>query len=153
MLYEASPVNTLSSGGGASFLCHISLKLAVVMVVAVKVVVPLDSLEGLESRVAEHFGRAPYFALVELRGEEARVEFFENPRRWGRTPGAFVAEMRVDCVAVKGGIGVRALTLLRESRVRVLEVEGDRLGEVIEALKSGKYREYAGEGCPGRREF
>ncbi len=134
-------------------MCRISLKLAVVGVVAVKAVVPLDSLEGLESEVAEHFGRAPYFALVELRGGEARVEFFENPRRWGRAPGAYVAEMGVDCVVVKGGIGARALALLRESGVKVLEVEGGRLGEVVEALKSGRYREYAGEGCPGRREF
>jgi len=117
----------------------------------VKVIVPLDSLEELESRVAEHFGRAPYFALVELKGREARVEFLENPRRLGRPPGAYVAEMGIDYVVIKGGIGAKALALLRESGVKVLEVEGSKLMDVIEALKAGKYREYTGEGCPGKR--
>ena len=116
-----------------------------------KVMVPLEGGEGLKSRVSEHFGRAPYFAVIELRGSDIKVEFIENPRHLGYTPGQYAAASGVEYVIIKGGIGVKALQLLRESGVKVVETGGETLEDVIEELKSGKLREYVGEGCPGKR--
>ncbi|MEO2083687.1 MAG: NifB/NifX family molybdenum-iron cluster-binding protein, partial [Desulfurobacteriaceae bacterium] len=44
-----------------------------------KVAVPLESNSGLDSPVCEHFGRAPYFALITVKGGEVEVDIFENP--------------------------------------------------------------------------
>ncbi|RLG82166.1 MAG: hypothetical protein DRO39_09755 [Thermoprotei archaeon] len=115
-----------------------------------KVLVPLETREGLRSRISEHFGRAPYLALIELRDRDVKVEIVESPRALGYTLGQYAVASGVECVVIKGGIGVKALRLLREHGVRVLETSGLILEDVIEELKSGKLREYTGEGCPGR---
>ena len=116
-----------------------------------KVMVPLKSKEGLKSRISEHFGRAPYFAIIDLSGGDAKVEFIENPRRQGYAPGEYAVVSGVEYVVIKGGIGVRALQLLRRRGVRVIETSGEVLEDVIEELRAGKLREYVGEGCPGER--
>ena len=35
---------------------------------AQRIVIPVEDDSGLEAKVAQHFGRAPYFALIELNG-------------------------------------------------------------------------------------
>ena len=116
----------------------------------VKVMVPLGSVEGLKSRVSGHFGRAPYFAIIDLSGDDVKVDIIENPRGLGYTPGHYALVSGVNAIVVKGGIGTRALQLLSEGGVKVLEASGETLEEVIEDLKLGKLREYSGEGCPGK---
>ena len=116
-----------------------------------KVMVPLESREGLRSRISEHFGRAPYFAVIDLSGGDIKVDFIENPRSQGYTPGEYAVVSGAEYVVIKGGIGVKALQLLRERGVKVVETSGETLEDVIEELKSGKLREYVGEGCPGKR--
>ena len=34
-----------------------------------RIVIPVEDTSGLEAKVAQHFGRAPYFALIELNGK------------------------------------------------------------------------------------
>ena len=113
-----------------------------------KVMVPLESREGLRSRISEHFGRAPYFAVIDLSGGDIKVDFIENPRSQGYTPGEYAVVSGAEYVVIKGGIGVKALQLLRERGVKVVETSGETLEDVIEELKSGKLREYVG-GLPG----
>ena len=116
-----------------------------------RVMVPLESREGLRSRISEHYGRAPYFAVIDLSGGDVRVDFIENPRSQGYTPGEYAVVSGVEYVVIKGDIGVRALRLLRGRGIKVVETSGKILGDVIEELKSGGLREYVGEGCPGQR--
>jgi len=112
--------------------------------------VPLETREGLRSCVSEHFGKAPYFASIELRERDVKVEIIENPRTLGYTPGLYAVANGVECVVIRSGIGVKALRLLREHGIKVIETNKQVLEDVIEELKSGKLREYAGEGCSGR---
>jgi predicted Fe-Mo cluster-binding NifX family protein len=44
-----------------------------------RIAVPLENDLGLDASICEHFGRAPYFAIITIRGEEAEVGIFENP--------------------------------------------------------------------------
>jgi len=116
-----------------------------------RVMVPLLIREGPSSRISDHFGRAPYFALIELRNDDVKIEIIENPKTLGYTPAQYAIVSGVEYVVVKGGIGVKAIQLLRGHGIKIIETSGETLDEVIEELKSGKLREYIGEGCPGKR--
>ena len=45
-----------------------------------RIVIPVAGENGLDSRLAEHFGRAPYFAVVDLdeKGEVSKVEIVQG---------------------------------------------------------------------------
>ena len=122
------------------------------MVMSTKTMIPLETREGLSSRISEHFGRAPYFALIELKGDEINIEIIESPKALGYTPAQYAVARGVECIVVKGGIGAKALQLLRGHGIKIIETSGETLKEVIEELKSGKLHEYTGEGCPGRHQ-
>jgi len=114
--------------------------------------VPLETKEELRSRISEHFGRAPYFALIELGDRDVKVEIIENPRNLGYTPGQYVVAKGVECVVIKGDIGIKALQILREHGIKIIETSKLVLEDIIEELRSGKLREYKGKGCPGGRQ-
>jgi len=118
-------------------------------VVFTKVMVPLEVREGLKSRISEHFGRAPFFAIIDLSSSDVKVDFIENPRRLGYRPGEYALVRGVEYVVIRGGIGVKALELLRRHGIKVIEVSGETLEDTIKELKSGSFHEYVGEGCPG----
>ena len=67
---------------------------------------------GLESEVAHHFGRCPFFALVEVDQNEIQsVSVIDNPFYAGHQPGqvpGFIKEQNAD-VMLSGGMGGRAI--------------------------------------------
>jgi predicted Fe-Mo cluster-binding NifX family protein len=53
-----------------------------------KIAVSVETKDGLESIVAHHFGRCPYFALVEVEGcDVGGVEVIDNPYYGAHQPG------------------------------------------------------------------
>ena len=112
-----------------------------------RVVVPIEELRGLNSRLSNHFGRAPYYALIDLGSNE--VKYLRNPREEGVKPGEFFSGLGIDYVVVKGGVGRRALELLRGAGVEVLTTDVSTLGEVIECLRRGSLRRFEGPACGG----
>ena len=53
-----------------------------------RIAVSAQTNNGLESQVAQHFGRCPYFALVDLEGTEVKtVQVIANPFFNGHQPG------------------------------------------------------------------
>ena len=77
-----------------------------------KIAVSVETKQGLESAVAHHFGGSPYFAFVDVQGEDVSdVEVLANPYFDGHQPGqvpAFVHEQGAD-VILTGGMGARAI--------------------------------------------
>jgi len=120
------------------------------MVIFTKAMLPIEAEEGLKSRISEHFGRAPFFAIIEIRGSEVKLDFIKNPKRLGYTPGEYAVVSGIEYVVVKGGIGVKALEIMKKQGIKVVETHGEFLEDAIKELKSGEPKEYAGEGCPGR---
>ena len=115
-----------------------------------KVLVPLIELRGTDSRLSDHFGRAPYYALIHLEGGKVSIDYLENPRTKGIKPGEFFSKLGIDYVVVKGGIGARALNILRSVGTEVLITEADTLAEVIDELRKGTLRRFEGVPCGGR---
>ena len=79
-----------------------------------KIVVSSDSNRKLDSSVSHHFGRCPYFTVVDLvENEIINVESVDNPYFNGHSPGqvpAFIRSLDAD-VMLAGGMGRRAISI------------------------------------------
>jgi len=79
-----------------------------------KIVVSSDNNRKLDSSVSHHFGRCPYFTVVDLVDNEmSNVESVENPFFNSHSPGqvpAFIKELEAD-VMLAGGMGRRAISI------------------------------------------
>ena len=115
-----------------------------------RIIVPAASQEGLKANLAEHFGRAPYFAVVDLNdkrdvanvktvpnvGEHAGGMGYTHDHILGLQPNAIVVY----------GMGPRGLNTFQSAGVAVLRANANTVGEVITAYKDEKLQELT-EGC------
>ena len=77
-----------------------------------RIAISAENNNGLDSTVAQHFGRCPYFALVEIEENEIKgINVLENPffagHEVGQVPG-FINEQGAN-VMLSGGMGGRAI--------------------------------------------
>ena len=117
-----------------------------------KFVIPLRDNNGLESTLSDHFGRSPYYAVVEVIDDKIEsVDVVENPREQGLRPGEYCLKVNARYVIIKsdGGIGVKALSLFRENGVEVLRVDASTLKEAVQKFLRKEYEYFEGEGCRG----
>jgi predicted Fe-Mo cluster-binding NifX family protein len=82
-----------------------------------RVAISADDSSGLDSVVSPHFGRCPYYVLVDLDGREvSQVSAVENPfyarHQPGQVPG-FIDSQGAD-VMIAGGMGRRAIGLFSQ---------------------------------------
>lgn len=100
-----------------------------------KICFPTETLQGLESRVYEHFGSAPGFVIVDT--ETKTVEEINNSdlhHAHGMCqPLKAIGGREVDAVAV-GGIGMGALMKLQAQGIRVFRVTQGTVGENIQFI-------------------
>lgn len=73
-----------------------------------KIAISVENQNGLESQIAQHFGRSPFFALVDLEGQEVTsVDVVPNPFVSGHIHGQvpnFIHDQNVN-VMISGGMG------------------------------------------------
>jgi len=79
----------------------------------VKIVIPVEDVNGLNSRLSQHFGRAPYFTVVELdeNGKVLNLQIAPNKsEHFGGVgkPPEIILNLRPNAVATCG-MGPRAL--------------------------------------------
>ena len=115
-----------------------------------RIAVSAESDRGLESPVSAHFGRCPYFALIEVEGETVReVRTIANPHFGNHQPGqipAFIHEQGAD-VMVSGGMGAGAISYFQGYGVAVATGASGTVGESLARFLRG---ELSGETCcPG----
>ena len=115
-----------------------------------RIVIPVIENSGLESKLSEHFGRAPYFMVVEIdsKGEIVNVEAIPNTSEhfggFGRPPDK-ILQLRPTAL-ITYGMGPRALSIFQQARVAVLRANASTVREVIEAFKRNELEELT-EGC------
>jgi predicted Fe-Mo cluster-binding NifX family protein len=82
-----------------------------------RIVVSADSRNGLDSVVSPHFGRCPYFVLVDLEDRDVQqVREVDNPHYGNHQPGqvpAFIHSLDAD-VMLTGGMGGRAIMFFEQ---------------------------------------
>jgi predicted Fe-Mo cluster-binding NifX family protein len=115
-----------------------------------RIVVPVVSDNGLESQIAEHFGRAPYFAVVEL-DESGNVSNIKTVPNVGEHAGGMgqshdhIVKLKPNAIVVYG-MGPRGLTAFQDAGVAVLRADGNTVREVIAAHNEDRLQELT-EGC------
>ena len=117
-----------------------------------RIVIPVKDEAGIESNLSEHFGRAPYFAIIELDEELRVVEIKAIPnisRHMGGgrrgLPPDHILNLSPDVVIVPG-MGPRALIRFQEARVPVMKAVNWTVGRNIEAFRKDSLEELT-EGC------
>ena len=81
-----------------------------------RIVISSERDDGLSSQVGHHFGRCPYFTVIDLQdGQVERVQTMANPFAAAHRPGqvpSFIKAQGAD-VMISGGMGGRAIDLFR----------------------------------------
>jgi len=115
-----------------------------------KIIVPTETQEGLNAKVAEHFGRAPYFTVVELdNGEIVNVKTVLNTSEHVGGVGSahdHILEQEPKAL-IAYGMGPRGLTTFQSAGITVLKATADTVKALITAYKEGNLEELS-EGCP-----
>ncbi|OPY13877.1 MAG: putative cation efflux system protein [Syntrophus sp. PtaB.Bin138] len=106
--------------------------------------IPVMSVNGLESVIHEHFGRAPYFAIVRIGREDATLEdfyyneFLDEKLHIGVKITKAISGAGVDILFTKQ-IGELAFSLLKERFVDIYLVEGALSArEIIDAYRKNR---------------
>jgi predicted Fe-Mo cluster-binding NifX family protein len=112
-----------------------------------RVAVSADDSKGLDSVVSPHFGRCPYYVLVDLEGGEVtEVSAVQNPyygqHQPGQVPG-FINSQGAQ-VMLAGGMGRRAISFFQEYGIQAATGAS---GTVRHALE-----QYLGGALQGLRE-
>jgi len=120
-----------------------------------KIIIPVENQNGPDSNVAQHFGRAPNYAIVELNQKKDIVNVKTQPNtneHMGGTghPHDTLLTEKPDYIIVCA-MGPGGLESFKNAGVTVLKAEGTTVKEVIENFKLGKLKDLVG-GCEHAHE-
>ena len=111
-----------------------------------KIAVTAESNNGLESTVAQHFGHAPYFMLVDVEnGEVIAMQGIANPFTEGHQPGQipdFIKEQNAD-VILSGGMGGRAIQFFELAGIKATTGASGTVRQSLENFFGGKLTDAA----------
>jgi predicted Fe-Mo cluster-binding NifX family protein len=115
-----------------------------------RILIPLEDENGLDSHVAEHFGRAPYFAVIEVdNGKVTSTKILPNTtEHFGGTGHPHDTLLALNPhVIIAHAMGAGALMSFHKAKVLVLKANGNHVDEVVEAFTQGKLSELTSV-CP-----
>ena len=118
--------------------------------VAVRIVIPVVDESGLDARLSEHFGRAPYLCVVEL-DEKGQIASQKTAANVGERFGGsgrradFILQLKPN-VIITYGMGPRGLSIYQSVRVAVLRANVNTARQLITAYNNNELEELT-EGC------
>lgn len=116
----------------------------------VRIVIPVIDEGGLDAQLSEHFGRAPYFAVVEV-DEKGQLVSKKTVANAGEHFGGsgrradFILQLKPN-VIITYGMGPRGLSIYQDVRVAVLRANANTVRQVIDAYNKNELEELT-EGC------
>lgn len=108
-------------------------------------VIPLEQKNGLDSKVASQFGRAPYFLFINLKNEKIKGHYFlKNPYqkqkvRAGLAAAKLVAGQKSD-ILITQEVGEVAFYTLRDNLFDIYQTEEKTAKAVIDQFAKKKLR-------------
>jgi cation diffusion facilitator family transporter len=111
-----------------------------------RIAIPVEENRGLDSRISQHFGKSPYFILIDLHKDSARNWFVvENPaanieKKRGIEAAHFLVQHKADVLVAKE-VGEGPYHVLRDSSIQVfaLDEESD-IERVLHAFSEKELR-------------
>ena len=105
-----------------------------------RIAISTDDNKGLDSVVSPHFGRCPYYVLVDLEDRQVRqVSAVENPYYGYHQPGqvpAFIERQGAD-VMLAGGMGQRAIALFQQCGIEPVTGAAGSVRHALEQYLGG----------------
>jgi predicted Fe-Mo cluster-binding NifX family protein len=106
-----------------------------------RIAVTAESDEGLAASVAQHFGHAAYFVLIEVdAGEVGGLDCLANPFAEGHRPGQipqFISEKGAE-VMLSGGMGGRAIEFFQQYGIATATGARGTVGEAVADYLDGR---------------
>ena len=115
-----------------------------------RLVIPVETNEGLKSRLSQHFGRAPYFMVVELddQGGVLKLQMENNTSEHlggkGLPPDIIISLNPTALITY--GMGRRAIDIFQTANVAVLQTNKLSVADAIQAYVNKELMELT-EGC------
>jgi predicted Fe-Mo cluster-binding NifX family protein len=95
---------------------------------------------GLLSEISMHFGKSSYFTFIKLEnGEIIEINVIESAGKHNggsKTPAEIIIDSGVD-VLICGGLGTRAISMLRDDGIEVFSGASGKVRDVIKEWKIG----------------
>jgi predicted Fe-Mo cluster-binding NifX family protein len=109
-----------------------------------RIIIPVEDQNAIESHIAAHFGRAPYFAVVDF--EDGKIKAVKMEPNTGEHHGGtghpheILLALKPNVIAAQG-MGPGGLQSFRKARIIVLRAKGNTVKEVMQNFKEGKLSE------------
>jgi len=116
----------------------------------VRIVIPVVDESGLDAQISEHFGRTPFFAVIDLDENGQMIDQKTVPNAGehfgggGRRAG-FILNLKPN-VIIAYGMGPRGLSIYQGEQVAVLRANSHTVKDVIIAYNRDELEELT-EGC------
>ena len=120
------------------------------MEVNVRIVVPVSDEKGIDAQLSQHFGRAPFYAIIDL-DEEGKVigqgTIANTSEHFGGVglPPDRIMQLKPKAL-VTYGLGSKALRMFQDAGVAVLRTEANTVREVVDAYNKEELQELT-QGC------
>ena len=116
----------------------------------VRIVVPVLDEKGIDAQLSEHFGRAPYFAIIDLDDEGHVIgqgTISNTSEHFGGVgnPSDRILQLQPRAL-ITYGMGPRALRLFQNAGVAVLRSNVNNVREVVRAYNNNELEELT-QGC------
>jgi predicted Fe-Mo cluster-binding NifX family protein len=116
----------------------------------IRLVIPVSDEKGINSQLSQHFGRAPFYAVIDMDdnghviGQETIANTSEHFGGVGLPPDR-ILQLKPKAL-VTYGLGSKALRIFQNAGVAVLRTEADNVREVVNAYCNNQLQELT-HGC------
>jgi predicted Fe-Mo cluster-binding NifX family protein len=118
--------------------------------VNVRIVVPVSDDKGIDAHLSQHFGRAPFYAIIDL-DEKGQVigqgTIANTSEHFGGVglPPDRILQLKPKAL-VTYGLGSKAIKMFQDAGVAVLRTEANTVREVVNAYNNDELQELT-HGC------
>jgi predicted Fe-Mo cluster-binding NifX family protein len=118
--------------------------------VNMRIVVPVSDDRGIDAQLSQHFGRAPFYAIIDL-DEEGNVigqgTIANTSEHFGGVglPPDRILQLKPKAL-ITYGLGPKALRIFQDAGVAVLRTEANIVRDVVTAYNNNELQELT-EGC------